>query len=183
MGAALELEHRVGPVTLDREGHLFEAANLGGALGDRLGAEAPLLGVATEHVVEVARKEGGLVAAGPGPDLDNHVLVVVGVAFDHRQADLLRQLLEPGRSRGDDRAQLLVLANLGQHLGRALEVIGELAVLASQRPSGLESAILAAELGVALAVRDHRGISHIALELGEPPLDLLNKLGDHRLGR
>ena len=97
---------------------------LGRALGEHLDREAALLGVAGEHLVEVAGEQRGLVAAGAGADLDDHVLVVVGVALDHRQPDPLGQLLEPGRSLGDDPPELLVLL-VGEQLAGAREVVGE----------------------------------------------------------
>ena len=131
VGAALVLEHRVGAVALDRERDLLEAADLGRALGEDLGAEAALLGVAGEHLVEVAREQRRLVAPGAGADLDEDVLVVVGVALDHRQADRLGELLEPGRSLGDDPAQLLVLV-VGEQLAGPLEVVVERPPLAGQ---------------------------------------------------
>ena len=97
MGSALELEHRIGPLALDCEGHLLEAADLGRRLRDDLGPEAALLGVAGQHLEQVAGEEGRLVAPGPRPDLDEHVLGVVGVALDHRQTDLVAELLQPAR--------------------------------------------------------------------------------------
>ena len=122
VGAALELEHRVGAVAADLERDLLEAADLGGRLREHLGGEAALLRVAGEHLVQVAREQRGLVAARAGADLDDHVLVVVGVALDHRQADLLLELAQPLRRLGDDRAQLRVVAVLGEQLLGALEV-------------------------------------------------------------
>ena len=122
VGAALELEHRVGALAADLERDLLEAADLGRRLREHLGGEAALLGVAGEHLEQVAREQRGLVAAGAGADLDDHVLVVVGVALDHREAQLL---LEPAQSLGslvDDRAQLRVVAVLGEQLAGALEV-------------------------------------------------------------
>ena len=123
VGAALELEDRVGALALDREGDLLEAADLGRRLRERLGREAALLGVAGQHLVEVAGEQRRLVAAGPGADLDEDVLGVVGVALDHRQADLLLELLEPRRRLLDDRLQLRVLAALVEQLAGALEVV------------------------------------------------------------
>ena len=131
VGAALVLEDRVGAVALDRERHLLEATDLGSALGEDLGAEAALLGVAGEHLVEIAGEQGRLVAPGPGTDLDEDVLVVVGVALDHRQADLLGELLEPGRGLGDDPAQLLVLV-VGEQLAGTFEIVVERPPLARQ---------------------------------------------------
>ena len=88
-----------------------------------LGREAALLGVAGQHLVEVAGEQRRLVAAGPGADLDQDVLGVVGVALDHRQADLLFELLEPRRRLLDDLAQLRVLAVLGEQLAGPFEVV------------------------------------------------------------
>ena len=147
---------------------------------ERTSVEKPeLVGVAREHLVEVAREQRRLVAAGAGADLDDHVLVVVGVALDHREADLLAELLEPPRRIGDDAAQLGVVAVLGEQLARALEVVGELAVLGGERVRALELAVLAPDLGVALAVGDHLGVGHLPLELGVALLDLLDELLDH----
>src|SRR4028119_292730 len=51
------------------------------------------LGVAGVQRHERAGEDGGLVAAGAGPDLDDHVLVVVRVAVDKLRPDRLRELL------------------------------------------------------------------------------------------
>jgi hypothetical protein len=179
--AALVLEDRVGAVALDREGDLLEPADLGGRLREDLGREAELVGVAGEHLVEVAGEEPRLVSARPGPDLDDDVLVVVRVALDHREAELLAELLEPPRGLGCQAAQLGVVAVLGEQLARSLEVVGELAVLRRQRVRLPELAVLAAHLGVALAIGDHVGVGHQALELGVALLDLLDELLDHGL--
>ena len=40
-------------------------------------------------------------------------------------------------------------------------------------------AVLATDLGVAFAIRDHCGIAHLLLELGEPCLDLFSQFLDH----
>ena len=90
--AALVLEHRVRAVALDLE-RVLAVADV-----ERLGLEAAPLGVAGEHPVEVAGPEPGLVAAGAALDLDDHVLVVVGVALDHREADLLLELARGARA-------------------------------------------------------------------------------------
>ena len=178
VGPALVLEDRVGALALDREGHLLEAADLGRRLREDLGREAQLLGVADQHLVEVAGEQRRLVAAGPGADLDDHVLGVVGVAFDHRQPDLLFEGLEPGRRLVDDLLQVGVLALLEQLAG-ALEVVLQGPVLGGQRLCGLQLAVLAPDLGVALAIPDHLGIGHLSLELGEAGLDLFDQRVDH----
>ena len=177
---ALELEHRVGAVALDLERRVLEAPDLGRREREVLDREPALLGVAGQHLVEVAREQGRLVAAGAGPDLDDHVLVVVRVALDHRQADLLLELLEPGRRIGEDLAQLLVLAALVEQLARSLEVVAKPSPLQRQGVRALELAELAPDRGVALAVADHPRVAHLSLELGEPLLELVDQLLDHR---
>ena len=101
------------PVALDGEGVVAVAHR------QRLGLEAAALGVAGEHAVEVGGEQAGLLAAGTGADLDDHVLVVVGVGLDHRQPDLLVELLQAPLRGGEHLAQLRVIAVLGEHLARA----------------------------------------------------------------
>ena len=76
VAAALELEVAEGAVALDAERDLAEAAQLGRDHVDRLERPALRLGVAPVHLEEVAGEERGLVAAGPGADLDDHARVV-----------------------------------------------------------------------------------------------------------
>ena len=144
-----------------------------------LGAEAPQLGVAREHLEQVAGEQSSLVPAGAGADLDQDVLVVVGVALDHRQANLLREPLEPVRRLRHELAQLGVVPVLVQELAGALEVVTKARVLLGQLVRGLELAVLAADLRVALAVGDHLGVGHLALELREAALDLFDELVKH----
>ena len=179
VGAALELEHRVGALAPDLEGDLLEAADLGRRLREHLGLKAALLRVAGEHLEQVAGEQGRLVATRAGADLDDHALVVVRVALDHRQADLLLELAQPFGRLGDQPPQLLVLAVLGEQLLRPLEVAAQLPPRRDQLVRRLELAVLAPDLGVALAVGDHLGIRHLPLELGEPLLDLFGQLLDH----
>jgi len=131
VGAALELEDRVGAIAFDREGHLLETTGLRRRLREHLGREPTQLGVASEHFEEVAGEQRRLVAAGAGADLDDHVLGVVGVTLDHRQPDLLFQLLDPRRRLVDDPPQLLVLT-LGEQLACPFEVVAERQVLVRQ---------------------------------------------------
>ena len=177
--AALVLEDRVGALALDRERHLLEAADLGRRLREHLGGEATLLGVAGEHLEEVAGEQRRLVAAGAGADLDQHVLVVVGVALDHRQADLLLQLREPaGRLLDEPRSSGSSPSSASSSLAPSRSSLRVRYSRASPC-AGLQLAVLAPDLGVALPVRDHLGIGHLALQLGEPRLDLLDQLLDH----
>jgi hypothetical protein len=85
----LPLEDRVGAVALDLEGHRLEPADLVRRGRELLDLEAPLGGVAGEHAVDVAGEQRGLVTAGAGANLDDHVAVVVRVALEHGHAELL----------------------------------------------------------------------------------------------
>ena len=91
---------------------LAEPALVAGGRAERLGLVAEPLGVAREHVVDVAREERGLVAAGAGPQLDDDVALVVRVALDERQAQLLL----------DRRERLLAARELGLEVGAHLGV-------------------------------------------------------------
>ena len=77
------------------------------------------------------------------------------------------------------RAQLGVLAVLGQQLAGALEVVGGVAVFAGQLGGRLELAVGAAGGREALAVADHLGIGQLALELAEAAFDLGDEVVDH----
>ena len=171
--AALELEHRVRAVALDGERVRAVADR------QRLDREAAPLGVAGQHPVQVAGPQPGLVAAGARADLDDHVLVVVGVALDHRQADLLLERLDPLARGLQQRPQLGVVAVLGEQLARALEVVDDAPVLGGQLGGRLELAVGPAGGREPLAVGDHLGVGQLALELAEARLDLGDELVDH----
>src|ERR1700733_6259715 len=94
VSSALVLEHRVGAVALDRERVLALAGV------KRLDLEAEALGVARRHALEAAGPETPRIPAGAALNLDENVLVVVGVARDHRDADLLLELGDPLARRG-----------------------------------------------------------------------------------
>ena len=66
------------PLPLTAGHDLLDPLQVGLALGEHLDLVAVLLGPAGVHAVGVAGEQGGLVAAGAGPDLDDHVLAVVG---------------------------------------------------------------------------------------------------------
>src|SRR5215218_9476794 len=184
----LVLEPRPGAPALDGEHGLLDALQVGGALGQLLDLEAVLLGPAGVHAVEVTGEQGGLVAAGAGPDLDDHVLVVVGVLGDQGPAEPFLQGGLAGLGVGD----LL----LQQHppVGRALlalQLAGGGQVL-SGRPPGPVGADHLAQLGVAprqldqpRLVGDDLGIGELALDLVVGPLDLVEPFehGQPPLGR
>ena len=92
MRPALELEDRVRTVALDREHAFLQAAAVVRVRLDLLELEAASLRVALQHPLQVGRPQRSLVAADALPDLDDHVLVVGGVALGESELQLL---LEP----------------------------------------------------------------------------------------
>src|SRR5690606_9985585 len=94
MHAALVLEERVGALAAHLERHFLEAAVVALVAAQLFDVEALALRVARVHAGQLAGEEAGLVAAGAGADLDDHVLGVVGVAREHAHADLLAERLE-----------------------------------------------------------------------------------------
>src|SRR5207249_4059504 len=89
--AALELEPAPRAAALDEEDHVLETAGAGLAGGHHLDLPALALGVLRVHARQVSGEERRLVAARTRADLDEDVLVVVGVA---RQEQALQLLLE-----------------------------------------------------------------------------------------
>src|SRR5918998_288808 len=115
---------------------------VGGVHG--LGLEPEPLGVAGEHAEQVTRPQAGLVAAGAAADLDDHVLVVVRVGLDHREADLLLELLDPLAGGAQLVAQLGVVGALVDQLLRALGIGHRAPPLLGQLGGGGELVELAA---------------------------------------
>ena len=99
--AALVLEPAEDLVPCDRGDHLLDAARLGLREREQLHLPAAPLGVARVHAEQLAREQRRLVAARAGADLEDHVLVVVGVARDQEQADLALELRAARLELGD----------------------------------------------------------------------------------
>ena len=91
MDAALELEAAVRAVAVDLDDRLLDAADPGLVEAQELGREAVALGVADVHPVELGGEQGRLVAAGAAADLHDHVAVVVRVARQEEDLQLLDQ--------------------------------------------------------------------------------------------
>ena len=126
MRAALPLEDAVGAVALHRERHLLVAAAVARARSELLDLEALPLGIAREHPVDVAGPERCLVAADALPHLEDHVLVVGGVARDHREAQLVLELRRPLLELGDELLQVGVLARSREIVARRPQLLHEL---------------------------------------------------------
>jgi len=78
--AGLVLELRVDVVAFDDGGYVFQAmAYAGFGLGEDFDLPLVLLGEAEIHAEDFGYEERGLVAAGAGAELEDDVLLVVGV--------------------------------------------------------------------------------------------------------
>src|SRR3989454_11083488 len=89
--AALELEPAPRPAPVHEEDHVLEAARAGHAGVHDLDLPALALGVLRVHARQVRGEQRGLLAARAGADLDEDVLLVVGIA---RQEQALQLVLE-----------------------------------------------------------------------------------------
>ena len=139
--AALVLQpgpHALVALGLHGDRDVLVAAEVGVLGVDDLGLPADALGVAQVHPQQVAGEQRGLLAALARLDLQDDVLVVVGVARDQQVLEPLLQprdaLLELGRLLGERR----VLG--GQLLGGGQVVAGRLAARGRCRRSGCSSA-------------------------------------------
>ena len=172
MRPALVLEDRVRAVALDREGV--------GAVGglQQLDGEAAPLGVLREHAKQVAGPDARLVAARAGADLDDDVLVVVGVALDHRQADLLLEALDL-RARGAEHLAHLGILALVEHLARARLVVLRAPPFLGELRRRLELPVRPTGRGRTVAIPEDVGVGHGARGVGEAHFDLLDEPLDH----
>src|SRR5690242_12496559 len=110
MGAALVLEDRVGAVALHTVDAFLYPTALRRAGLELLPAVAAPLRVSLEHPAEIAGPERGLVSADALPNLDDHVLLVGGVALDERELQLLLEPDDLGLVVGDHLGELGVTA-------------------------------------------------------------------------
>ena len=88
--AGLVLELRVDVVAFDDGGDVLEAvADAGLGLGEDLDLPLVLLGEAEVHAEDLGDEERGLVAAGAGAELEDDVLLVVGILGQEQDLELL----------------------------------------------------------------------------------------------
>ena len=130
--AGLELHDGVDAVALDLELDGLKAAGLAGAGIEHGGLPAARLAEALVHLVQIAGKDGRLVATGGGTDLDDGVLVVVGVARDEHVLNVFLELGKLGLVFGDVHLEHLFLIGIGgivEHFLGGLDVIERADVL------------------------------------------------------
>jgi hypothetical protein len=135
--ARLIFELAVRALALDREDHFLVAAHIAFALAEQLDLVVVDFGPTRVHTEEFTGKERSLFAARTGPNLHDHVFVVVGVLGN-------QQGLEPGLQAGVFLLQLRQL-QLRQllHVGVAVvrgehPVVGDLLFYALETAEGLD---------------------------------------------
>ena len=165
--AGLVLHHRVDLLARDLELDGLEAAGLRRARGEDLDLPAAPLAEALVHLIEVAGKDGGLVAAHARADLDDGVLLVVGVGRDEQELDVVLERGELGLVGGDVLLEhgLLVGVRLVQHLLGGVDVVERPEVLAGLGHELGLAGVLLGEARVLLGVGDHGGVHELLLEL------------------
>src|SRR6266540_4142096 len=183
--ARFELEPGPCPSAMNGEHDLLEAAvEVGQALREDLDLVAVLLRPARVHPEQVAGEQGGLVPAGARADLEDHVLVVVGVLGRERvpQLDLERvEALLGGAQLVLEEGAALGRALLAQELPAGVQVaLGRL-----PRPVGAdhlaELRVTLRQLDEVLVVGEHRGIAELILDRGVGLLYFIESWGEHCL--
>ncbi len=179
--AGLELEPRVDPVSLDLEGGVLDAVDRGVVGVGHVDLPALRLGVADVHAHHLGGEERRFVAAGAGPDLDEDVLVVVGVLRLEEDLDLALEQwllrLELGNLHFGELAHVVVGAEHLPCVAQALADVLELAVLGDHvldLGDGLHG------LAIGRHVRGHGRIADLRLKLVVALFDFVEFLV-HRL--
>jgi hypothetical protein len=177
--AALVAQLRVHAIALDHGDHFLDAALPGERLRDDVQLPALPLREAGVHPEDLGGEEGRFLAAGARPDLQQDVLLVVGILGDQQQGDLGVQRVPPGL----ERVQLLVghlpqlrvrlhpdhllhLRELGQHA-----LVGPVAL-----HDGDDVLRLAGQLLVGGRVPCDVLVGHPRLDLAQAGLDVLQLL-------
>ena len=174
--AGLELHDRVHMIALHLELDLLEAAGLRRRGVHGLGLPALGRGEALVHLVEVAGKNGGLVAAGRRADLHDDVLLVGRVGRDEHELDVLLQLGQLGLDGGDLLLGELLHVGVGEHLLSRLQVVHGGDVLGRLLGERTLGGVFLGEPVVLLLIGEHCRIAHLGLQLVISLDDLLELL-------
>ena len=187
--AGLVLEDGVDLLAQDLELDGLEAAGLGRRGREELDLPALGRGKALIHLVQVAGKDGGLVAAHAGADLDDGVLVVVGVGRDEKELDVVLERGELLLVRGDvvlEHGLLVGVGGLVEHLLGGLDVVeGAQVLLGLGHELGL-AGVLLGQARVLLGVGDDGRVDELGLKLlvgGDDLFELLWHVGTPCCGR
>ena len=147
---------------------------------EHVDAPAPGLRVPLVHPVEIGGEEGGLLAAGACPDLDNHILLVGGITRKQRQREFALEMLErrgePLLLLAPESTQLGVALRIRRGRSRVVECLRRLAILAVEPDDALETRPLSRDLPHPPVIGDHLRIGQQAGQLVEARLDLREPL-------
>ena len=174
--AGLVLEQRVDAVAFDDRGDVLEAvADAGLGLGEDLDLPAVLLGEAEVHAEDLGDEERGLVAAGAGAELEDDVLLVVGILGQEQDLELLFDRFEAGLEGGELllRHGAEVGVGLGEHGLGVGDGVADVAVLAELFDDGLEVAVLLGGGLELLLVVDEGGVGELLAEVLVADFDLV----------
>ena len=168
MDAALELEPAVGAVAGDLEDRLLDAADAGLVEAHEVRVEPVLQGIPGVHPQELGREQRRLLAAGAGPDLHDDVAVVVGIARDERDLEILDEPRLPGLELRDLVAghRLHLLVRLGvEHVAGAGQLLADVAQLPVRGDDRLQAGQLPPQPAQLVGIREHLGRSQLAADL------------------
>ena len=145
----------------------LRAADVGFGLGEDFDLPLVLLGEAEVHAEDLGDEERGLVAAGAGAELEDDVLVVVGVLGEEQDLELFFdggelgvEVVELGLGHLLD-----VVVGLGEHGLGVGDGVAQLAVLAEFFDCGLEVAVGLGDFAVVVLVGDDVGVGELGAEL------------------
>ena len=154
----------VGARRLDRDRDVLVAAEVGLGGARHLGLPAAPLGVPQVHPQQVAGEQRRLLAALPGLDLDDHVLVVVRVAREQQLAQPGLELGAPGGQLGRPRRRTTASsAASSRAASRSPRAASQLAARSHDRG---QLGVPAAEPAGQRLVGVHGRVGQLLLELG-----------------
>ena len=132
MDAALMLQPAISAASLDLKDDLLDGAQTGLVGVDNLRLPPLALGVPRVGFEQVGGEQAGLVAAGAGPDLHDHVLGIVGIAGHQGELqverDLVSALLQACHLLFGEGHQLLI-GFVAEHRANVLDLLHQLSLL------------------------------------------------------
>ena len=172
--AALELEPAVGAVAAHLDDGLLDAIDAGLVQAEHLRLEAVAVRVARVHTEDLGGEQRRLVATRPCADLEDHVAIVVRVAWQQQDAQLLQQpallALEVRDLVAGHLAEIVIAFAHVSHLARAAS---SRRTSATERLHGrLESRELTTESADLVRIGAHLGPRQLRLEIVVLPGDL-----------
>ncbi len=173
VNAALELHDREHLVALNLELDFLVAAGLGRRNVHGFDLPALMVAEALVHLVQVAREDGSLVAAGSGADLHDDVLLVGRVGGNEHELDVLFKLRKLALDAGDLFLAELLHVGVAQKLLGFRQVVQVADVLARLGYQRALVGIAFRQLVVLALVGKHRRVAELLLKLFIGADDLL----------